>query len=355
MRAHALLREIFRNLTSGTSRLGALFLISALALTLAVLSDVLTISRTVDDAIEYRASGAAVVTLALPGRINGASCDALSEAPNVLAAGAMRPDGKVSAATLPGAPLDLYTTTPAFARVLGAEDVGAGVYVSTEVAANLGSTAVPLTAGAPTPVRGTYPYPPDGRRAGFGWAVLSPTSAGDGAFDECWVLSWPQRSDLRQLLLTAVTPGTGGAASQQPIVSQLNTKHGLAFAGSSEYQSRITRYAPYLAALVGLVLSAMAIRFRRIEIASNLHAGAARGTLYLQHLIESAAWSLPAVATAWIVGFVVATLTAPTELSSLALRSAEIALSFSVGTLAGTAFSFLMVRESRLGHYVKGR
>ncbi|MBN6191423.1 hypothetical protein KZC56_05490 [Microbacterium sp. SSW1-47] len=356
MRAHALLREIIRNLTSGTSRLGALFFISTLALTVAVLSDVLTISRTVDDAIEYRGSGAAVMTLALPGRINGASCDALADTPNVLAAGAMRPEGKVTAGTLPGEPLDLYTTTPAFARVLGAEDGGSGVYVSTDVASNLGSTALPLTAGAPTPVRGTYPYPPDGRRAGFGWAVLSPTSASDGAFDECWVLSWPQRSDLRQLLLTSVTPAAAGAAaSEQPIVSQLNTKYGLTFAGSTEYESRITRYAPYLAALVGFVLSAMAVWFRRVEIASNLHAGASRGTLYLQHLIESVAWSLPAVAAAWMAGFLTATITAPTELPSLALRSAEIALSFSVGTLTGTAFGFFLVREGRLGHYVKGR
>lgn len=356
MRAHALFREISRNLTSGTSRLGALFLISALALTLAVLSDVLTISRTVDDAIEYRESGSAVMTLALPGRISGESCEALADTPNVLAAGAMRSEGKVSALTLPGEPLDLYSTTPAFAQVLGADDGGVGVYVSTDVASNLGSASIPLTIGAPVAVRGTYPYPPDGRRAGFGWAVLSPTNASEGVFDECWVLSWPQRSDLRQLLLTSVTPAVGGAAaSEQPIVSQLNTKYGLAFAGSAAYESRITQYAPYFAALVGVVLSAMALWFRRVEIASNLHAGGTRGTLYLQHLIECVAWSLPAVAAAWLAGFITATFTAPTELPSLALRSAEIALAFSIGTLAGTAFGFMLVREGRLGNYVKGR
>ena len=354
MRVPALLREIARNITSGTTRLGALVLVAALALTLVVLADVITISRTVQDAREYRASGAAVMTLALPGRIDGRSCEALSEVPDVLAAGAMRADGKVSAATLPGEPLDHYVTTPSFARVLGADDRGVGVYVSADVESSLGSGPLPL-AERPVPIRGSYPYPADGRRAGFGWAVLSPTSAAEGVFDECWVLAWPQRSDLRQLLLATLTPAQGAASTEQPQVSQLNTSHGMTFAGLAGYQNRITQYAPGLAALIGALMAAAAVWFRRVEIASNLHAGAQRGILLLQHLIEGVAWAVPAVAAAWMAGFVVAALSAPTELSSLAVRSLEIALAFAIGSLAGTALGFALVREGRLWRYVKGR
>lgn len=353
MRVPALLREIARNITSGTTRLGALVLVASLALTLVVLADVITISRTVQDAREYRDSGAAVMTLALPGRIDGRSCEALAEIPDVAAAGAMRAEGKVSAATLPGEPLDHYVTTPTFARVLGADDRGVGVYVSADVESSLGSGPLPI-AERTVPIRGSYPYPADGRRAGFGWAVLSPTSA-DGIFDECWVLAWPQRSDLRQLLLATVTPAQGAASTEQPQVSQLNTSHGMTFAGLAGYQNRITQYASGLAVLVGALMAAAAVWFRRVEIASNLHAGAQRGILLLQHLIEGVAWAVPAVAAAWMVGFVVAALNAPTELSSLAVRSLEIALAFAIGSLAGTALGFALVREGRLWRYVKGR
>lgn len=355
MRMSALFREISRNVASGTSRLAGLFLLATVALSLIVASDVLTISRSVTDAMEYRDSGSAVMTLTLPGRINGASCEALVDTPNVLAAGAMRSDGKVSAETLPGEPLDLYATTPGFGEVLGAGDGGNGVFVSTDVASNVGADSIPLTAGSPTPIRGTYSYPPDGRRAGFGWAVLAPTSANDGAFDECWALAWPQRSDLRQLLLTTVTPVDGNASADQPLISQLNTKYGLTFSGPTVYRARITQYAPYLAALVGMLFAGAAVWFRRVEIASNLHAGGTRGTLYLQHLIEAITWSLPAVAAAWMAGFFSSMITASTELPSLAIRSAEIALAFAVGTLVGTASGFACVRESRLWRYVKGR
>lgn len=356
MRLHTLLREIWRNLRSGTTRVGGLFLIAAAGLSLIVLSDILTISRSIHDAVAYQDSGAAVVTVALPGRINGASCEALADVPNVRAAGAMRFEDKVAATTLPGEPLDLYSVTRGFGRVLSAQDRGVGVYVSTDVASALGKAALPVGAGAPVPVRGTFPYPPDGRRAGFGWAVLSPVSTADGTFDECWALAWPQRSDLRSILLTSVTPAEGGSSSaDQPIVSQLNATHGLTFAGSDLYQFRITRFAPALGAGVGVLLAGAAVWLRRVEIASNLHAGATRRTLRLQHVIESSTWSSSATAAAWMVGFFTAAFTAPTELPSLAIRSAEIALPFAAGCLVGTALVFAVVREGRLWRYAKGR
>ncbi len=354
MKIHALLREVSRNLTSGTSRLGAFFSVAAVSVSLILLSDVLTITRIVDEAIEYRGSGSAVVTLAVPGRINGESCEALTEVPNVLAAGAMRESGKVSATTLPGEPLDLYTTTPTFAQVLGADDNGEGVYVPTDVATSLGAISIPIADG-PVPVRGIYAYPPDGRRAGFGWAVLSPTSPDDGVFDECWALAWPQRTDLRQLMLSAVTPATGGGSTEQPQVSQLNTKYGLTFAGTTAYQTRITQYAPHVVFLIGLMLGSIAVWNRRVEIASNLHAGGTRGVLYLQQLIETIAWSLPAAAAGWLLGFFASANTAPTELTSLTIRSAEIVIAFFAGTLAGAVIGFASVREGRLWRYVKGR
>jgi hypothetical protein len=296
------------------------------------------------------------MTLALPGRIDGESCEALAAAPNVRAAGAMRAQGKVSAVTLPGEPLELFAVTPGFARVLGAEDRGTGVYISADVASAVGEAVIPLAASRPVPVRGTFPYPPDGRRAGFGWAVLSPTSVSAAPFDECWVRAWPQRADMRRLLSTALSPTAGGGPStDQPVHSQLNTTYGATFSGPAAYRSRITQYAPGLAAIFAVLLAGAAVWFRRVEIASNLHAGATRGALYLQHLIESAIWVTPAVAAAWLVGFVAAGCLAPTELPSLARRSAEIALTFIAGSFAGTALVFAVVREAHLWRYARSR
>lgn len=354
MKIHALLREISRNLTSGTSRLGTFFSVAAVSVCLILLSDILTISRIVDEAIEYRSSGSAITILTLSGRVNGESCEALAEVPNVLAAGAMRESGRTSATTLPGEPLDLYTTTPMFAQVLGAKDNGEGVYVPTDVAMSLGATTIPI-ADTSVPVRGVYAYPSDGRRAGFGWAVLSPTNPGDGAFEECWVLAWPQRADLRQLLLSTVTPAASGDSTEQPQLSQLNTKYGLTFAGTAAYQTRITHYASHMVFIVGLMLGSTAIWNRRVEIASNLHAGATRSVLYVQHLMETIAWSLPATAVGWMLGFFVSANTAPTELTSLTIRSLEIVAAFFAGTLVGAIIGFVSVREGRLWRYVKGR
>lgn len=357
MRPHAAVREISRDVRTGTARVGGLFLIAAFVLSVVVLSDILTISRSVNDAIDYQQSGAAITTLALPGRINGASCEALADAPNVSGAGAVRSLGKIPAVTLPSEPLELYSVTPGFAEVLGADDHrGDGVYVSADVASAFGGSAIPLGAGAPAPIRGAFPYPPDGRRAGFGWAVASPTSADQGPFDECWVLAWPQRPDMRQLLLTSVTVVHGGDGSaDQPVVSPLNATYGLTFPGPAAYQSRVTQYAPALGAMVGVLLAAGAVWFRRVEIASNLHAGGTRGALCLQHLVECAIWSAPAVAGAWLAGFFSAGFFTPTELPSLALRSAEIALPFFAGSLAGTSLAFTVVREKRLWLYAKSR
>lgn len=354
MRTQGFIREVWRNLTSGTTRLGILFLVSGVALCAVLLSDLLTIARTVDDAIQYRDSGAAITTIALPGRINGESCEALAEVPDVLAAGAMRESGKVASLTLPGEPLALYVTTPHFGQVLGARDRGIGVYASADVARSVAQPAVPVE-GSLVPIRGTYSYPPDGRRAGFGWALLAPTAVNDGVFDECWALSWPQRSDLRQLMLAVVTPTAGAAAGEEPLVSQLNTKYGAQFSGTIDYANRVTRFATPASLAVATLLGALAVWFRRVEIASNLHLGGRRTALYLQQVIEVLSWSLPAFALAWVVGTFTSAIVAPSEVLSLGIRTLEIALAFLAGSLFGATLGFALVREERLWRYVKGR
>lgn len=354
MRAKTFFREVARNLSSGTSRIGAFLAVATAGVVLAVLFDVLTIAGTVRDAIEYRGSGAAVVTLALPARVDGEACEALTGAGDVRAAGAMRHAPQATAITLPGSPLEQYVTTPTFPMVLDAVDRHDGVYASADVVAAFGERGVPLSHGT-IGFRGEYSYPPDGRRAGLGWALLSPTPAADGAFDECWALVWPERPDTRQLLLTTLTPSDGTPGTDQPQVSQLNAKFGTRFAGAEGYAGRISQYATYIAFILGGLLAGVAVWTRRVEIASNLHAGARRDVLLAEHLIEVVAWSLPAAAIGWLAGVGAAVVGAPTALDSLTARSAQIAFLLVAGSLIGAAASLTAVREGRLWRYVKGR
>lgn len=355
MRPRLLLREIVRNTVSGTTRCGILFVVSALVFGSLALADIVSISQILRDAADYRSSGSSVRTLALPGRIDGESCEALSRLPGIAAAGAMRSSGQVTATTLPGEPLDLFVTTPGFAEVLGAKERSrdAGVSVSDEIVSVLGSEEIPLS---PTvTVRSTYAYPSDGRRAGFGWAVLSPTISSDGPFDECWASVWPERADIRALMLAAVDPRTVSAPEVPPQFSQLNTKNGVAFAGARAFSDRITRHASSAAFIVGAVIAALAVRARRVEIASNLHAGAQRWQVLVQLLAETSLWSVPASALSWTGGVCAAALLAPGELPALAARSFEIVVVALMAALAGAAIAFSSVREAKLWRYVKSR
>jgi hypothetical protein len=354
MRASALLRDVARNVRSGTARVGLFFSVAAAMLCLIVLAELLSVSTTVRQAVEYRESGAAVATLALPQRIDGRACEALGRAPNVIAAGAMRESAPVTSSVFPSSPLRQYQATSSFAAVLRSTDEGRGAYFSREVAESVGERSV-LIAGEMVPMRGSFGYPSDGRRAGFGWAMLSPTRAVDGPFDECWVQMWPERSDIRQLLLTTLTPVSATAPNEEPVISQLNTKFGAAFAGVQDYQSRPTRHASAIALVVGAFLAAIGVWGRRIEIAANLHAGSPRGLLTAQYAMEVGAWALPAALCAWSVGCVTAALGAPTELAALTTRAGHIALVFMAAAVAGAVVGAFFVREEQLWSYVKGR
>ena len=354
MRTTTLLREVSRNLTSGTGRVGLFASVAIAVLSLIMLSELLTVAGLVRQGVEYRAAGSAITTLALPGRINGEACEALAQTPEVIAAGAMREAPPISLSALPSSPLKQYVVTPSFPGVLDASENGRGAYFSDEVSQAVGWGDVSV-AGRLVPTRGTYRYPSDGRRAGFGWAMLLPTHATDRVFDECWVQVWPERSDIRRLLMTTITSASETASREQPQIAQLNTSLGVEFSGVQNYVDRPSRFASFIALVAGVFLGLVAVWVRRIEIAANIHAGSARVVINLQYAIEVVAWSLPAALCGWSIGCVVAALGAPMELAPLTTRSAQIALVFLAGSVLGGLIGTSLVREPKLWSYVKGR
>lgn len=184
MKAAALWREAWRNITSGTTRVVLFATIAAVAGSLLVAAEVLTVRSILDDAKEYRDSGAATLILTAGGRVNGQACTALTQIDGVTAAGAIRESPqKLVLAALPGAPISAFEVTPGFAALLSPARLdGPGIAVSEQVASERGVSGgetLSFHDGGYAKVAGAFAYPSDGRRAGLGWAALEPTTGGE--------------------------------------------------------------------------------------------------------------------------------------------------------------------------------
>lgn len=405
MRIDALVREIVADVRSGTARLALLAtVVGALGAGLCAL-DVLTVRGLLHDAATYRESGAAVLTLAAPGGIDGERCRALAQTDGVTASAALRArEQPLIAAALPDAPLPAYDVTGDIARLLGggvggrAESLGAGTPgavagvgphgasggaadaigaavpsdVADELLGRLGPSAPaqpnadratgapsnPLgsiaTAEGPLLVGSVYAYPADGRRPGFGWAALIPAVDTSAPFDECWISAWPQSDDTRSLLLTALRPGAD-AGDDRPELGQLNASLGLRFDGAERFSARLTAWAPLTATILAALLAGTAVWTRRLQIASDLHAGVRRRDVIVILLVETLAW---AAAGALLTLGAAALLAAPIGgRDGLALIAGAVptVLGMPVGALVGAAVVAASIRERHLFRYFKDR
>ncbi|MCM6763175.1 hypothetical protein NB037_12175 [Rathayibacter sp. ZW T2_19] len=358
MRASAILREAFRGVVSGTSRaLLTAVVLSAVVLPVQIAD--LTLTRSlVEEARSYRDSGASVQTVVAAGRIDGAACSALGALPSVRAAGAVRAaPHELVAAVLPRSPLPLLEVTGGFPEVVRASTrPSAGLVLSdgAVLALGLDRGEVALTEGGVAHVRGSYSWPDDGRRTGFGFAALAVSPPG-APFDECWVDVWPQSERIRALLLTTVQSAGGGPRDPSPVLAPLNSSRGDVFDGGTRYAGRITLLAPPLAGLLALAAGAAVAGLRRLELASALHSGVRRVELLAVLMLEAIAWLLPVAAVAAAVSAVFCA-TGPTidEGPTLVqgLRTPACVL---LGGLVGTAGAALAAREAHLLHYVKNR
>lgn len=358
MRLHAIWREAHRNLRTGTTRATTFALALLIATGGLALADLSTVRGLEEKADAFQRSGASVITLVAPGRIDGRVCDSLRLLPGVRAAGAVRDSGdSVRALALPGAPLQAKDVTPGFAAVLRAKSVpGAGITIPAPTARDLGldlGDTLPLTSGIATVV-GVFDYPDDGRRSGFGYAALIP-GIPDSPYDECWVDGWPTITSLPAIIMTAVTPATGARDEPRPAIGQLNSRLGASFDGPRYFAERVTALAPAVAAALGLALGVVAIRLRRIQLASAMHSRVRRADLQAQLVIETAAWCLPTLAAAVaFAGITVATGGSSDHLTNmiLALRTPMSAVA---GALVGTLLGLALTRESHLFRYFKDR
>ncbi|MBT1172752.1 hypothetical protein JS528_05170 [Bifidobacterium sp. MA2] len=365
MRFDAILREAWRNVISGTSRICCCALAFALCAGGCALADYTQIDASIAQADRWVSSGASTYLISAPGGIDGQACERLGQVSGVRAAGAVRLLGrKLTFATLPSSGIPEYETTPHAAQALGMtgatarqDDAANGsVILSREAADALGTEAGSmqrLANGGTVRIAGIYAYPDDGRQNDFEYAVLSEVSS-DSAFDTCLVRAWPVPDDIESLLYLTVR-SAASSDDDRPQVRQLNTTLGSTPPDAAGYHARLTSWAP--AAMLALgVLSGWALTYaRRLELASALHAGYPKTGLLAQCLIESGiALAAGCTVTAPVLAYAVDGAGASDGMMMFATLT-RIPLAGCCGVLLGTAIVVLTVRESRLFAYFRDR
>ncbi|NTW40275.1 MAG: hypothetical protein HGA44_10385 [Cellulomonadaceae bacterium] len=342
-------------MTSGTTRAVVLSVVLIVLGLAAVTSEAVLVTALEDEAAVFTSSGASVLTVSAPGQVDGARCESLTRVAGVRAAGAltMTTDRRITVVSLPGAPVPYAAATAGLAKVVHADaDGGPGLLVSGDAARLLGATVGQdlQTTDGTTRISGIFEYPSDGRRNGYGYLAIALAPA-TGAFDECWVDVWPQNQQMRSLLLTTVNQGA--SAAEEPEVAQLNLTHGLEFDGSVRYRERITRWAGPMVGCLAAVLGFVAVRTRRVELASALHDRVAPVDLWAVVLAETMAWTVPPALLT--VAAAAVSFAGHGELGVGLVLGARVAVVLGLGAVVGVAAGLLMTRERDLFLYAKDR
>ncbi|RMI06576.1 hypothetical protein EBM89_15970 [Cellulomonas triticagri] len=353
-----MLGEARRDLVSGASRAGPwglLLLVLTVLLCAADASAVLTLESRARTFVD---TGGATHVLSSPGGVSGSACDALSGVGTVVASGALRTSSdRLALAATPRSPVTVSEVTPGFARLLDVTPRGeaaTGLLLSEALADQVLAASAPQVAtesGAATAVRGTYAWPRDGRLQALAYAALAPAPAA-GTFDECWLTVWPPAEAATDLVTLALLPGAGAS---DVAVTQLNTSPGGAFDGETLFQQRETRWVTVIGAGAGALLGLVAVRVRRLELASARHCGVGRAGLVGQVGVETLAWSAVAAGTAWGLTILVVAGAGTEDLAAILLVTARPALAATVGCVLAAALATARIRERDVLRYFKDR
>lgn len=354
MKLRSIVSEAFWNIASGTTRVVLLALLLAFTAGLAGGADVATVHALQNQARAFIAGGGATRVLVAEGSVDRARCEALDGYGGIQAAAALRQAPDLPLDALAGAGFPVYEVTAGFARLLGVERAAGGVWVAEPLAESLGveSGSTLATGGREINIAGVFEYPDDGRDARLGYAIVMPIEAG-GVFDECWMRSWPQGPDDEGVLRQALTydAGTGTEVS----LTQLNRSLGSTFAGAAMFEERLTRWAPAVAAAAGVLIGFGAVRARRLEYASALHAGQSRGAMTSMAVLESAVWAVSGAVLAGSAIYLASGAFAPEEIAWVpGIMGPSLAVAVG-GALLGVLVGTVTVREGALFRMFKER
>ena len=354
MKLLSIVSEAVRNIACGTARVPLLALLLTLTAGLAAGADVATVHALQNQARAYIAGGGATRLLVAEDSVDRGRCEALNRYQSVQAAGALRQAEDLPLDALAGAGFPVYEVTAGFARLLDVEIAADGVWVAEPLAdalgVEVGSTLA--TDGRDLRIAGIFEYPDDGRDARLGYSIVMPAEAGH-VFDECWMRAWPQTTDDEGILRQSLTydAGTGTEVS----LTQLNRSMGSTFSGTAMFEARLTRWAPAVAAAAGLLIGFAAVRARRLEYASALHAGQSRGSMTSTAILEAVVWAPFGAVLAGAAIYLAAGMLAPKDIAWVPAATAPSLATAVGGALVGVLVGTLTVREANLFRLFKER
>jgi hypothetical protein len=357
MRIRAVLSEAGRNLLTGTTRATTLALTLAAIGTAVGVAEAAAIRDVLQDASAFRSAGASTMVIAAEDGIDGAACERLRGVDGIGAAGAIRsaPE-RLRLRALPSAPVPLSEVTPGFTRVLGIPDgtERAGLFLSEQLAGLVGrGTGERLwTAHGTVEIAGVFRYPADGRSPELEYAAVSPVPA-TGWFDQCWAEVWPTSTRTTQLLRLSLSASLPPGA--EVTISQHNSTLGADFDGPGRFHDRVTSYAAVVGLLAGFALGYLAIRLRRLELASALHAGVPRGAQLLQVCLETGTWAVIAVLIGAPAVWYMALTVDDGAHAAVVWLQARCLLGTAAGAVLGAVLATLLTRERHLFRYFKER
>lgn len=360
MRLSSAWSEAWRNLTGGAARLVPVALALALLGTCMAVLDTWCGADVLAQAKAYRDAGANVLVLSAPGGVDAASCERLGGLRGVEAAGAVREESALTPAALPDSTVSHYAVTSGIAAILDARHGRSvsGVMLADGLADTLGLAAgdrLSLRDGTDVTVASVYRYPDDGRTPGYAYALMEQVPA-SGVFDACWVQIWPRNEQVENAIWSALTPDAKTDGESSITVGQLNATLGRTYDGLTAYRRRVTRLLPVAGALAAFALGALAVRLRRLELASALHCGVPRSALLAQIGMESV-WTITVALSLGMPIVIIANrlLVNLPDRAALLANALQPPATVSGAYLLGALACALLVRERHLFSYFKER
>lgn len=361
MKSAALRREIWRDITTGTSWTLIFTLIASVCITGIAMTDILVVSQLTSKAQQYRHSMASVMVLEAPKSIDGKACMALARVAGVHSAAAVRsPEHQVSANAIPSSSIRTFEATTGIGALLRAHtatDTSRGIYLSEQVA-----TALSAQPGAhrvfdnqDTFIAGVFPWPEnDGRKPGYAYSMFIPTPP-QGTFDECWIDTWPMNPALDALLRGTLIPKGNQADVAPTKLYAFNQSLGSSFDGTGLLRERLGAHAIWIITAVGIVIGAASVWRRRLEIASDLHAGVTRVDLLTKFAWETAVWvSSTLILALPILSWVILRNPTNDQHAMWALASMHLTVG-ALSCMIGALIAGLSVREKYLLTFFKHR
>ncbi|MDR1386392.1 MAG: hypothetical protein LBJ44_02145 [Propionibacteriaceae bacterium] len=355
MRLRSVCSEAWRDLTSGAARalLWAACLIGLSGVLVA--ADLSVIAGLQQDAAAFQAGAANLRDMLAEGLVDGAACDRLTVSDSVAAAGAIKPGPPIRLLAAPDTPVGSFDVTPGFGPVLGlGQPVGVGVWIDSGLAETMGLAVGDRLASdrGELEIAGVFAWPSDGRDARLSFSVLAPQTPLE-PYDECWAKAWPVVDD-NDILLRA-TALVGDDSKRPPLIDQVNKNFGSELDAHALFTSRPTRWAVWVAGLVGVGLGFAFIRRRRLELASSLHCGQRLVDQLLSLSGQTSAWALPALLVTEVAAGVLIRVWAMADPGAVWSTVAGLPVWAGSGAWLGAMAAAGLTREKHLFRYFKTR